>query len=370
MKDMRRSVRVSVLSTPGPADVLPASQIADALGTQFPLAGANISAENLSAGDILLLIGTGRWAHPDSVRELREAARRGVRRVLWQLEPLPPPVEGWPRRILTADLANARGAWKIQSPLGKVARTALGSTLASALTVSMRHSPVDPSLLRARKIMGYPLKQARDIAQFWRDGLLDHILVSVPSRQAFLAQHQIPSEVVPVGFMRELGSIMPGLARDIDVLFLGQVSDRRADLLASIQARLQRHGRVLHIVDRNCYGEARTRILNRSKIILNLQKFPWEFPIIRLLMAMACKTLVVSESAGDPGPFLEDRHLIVRDAGELGEALVTYLARDDERARITDAAHAFVTEEFTLASLLSEALVPIAAEPRIGSRND
>jgi spore maturation protein CgeB len=114
------------------------------------------------------------------------------------------------------------------------------------------------------------------------------------------------------------------------------------------------------VVDGDCYGEERTLLLNRSKIIINLQKYPWEFPVIRLLMAMGCKTLVVSERAKDPGPFVHGRHVIVRDAPDLGEALVRYLEQDEERSRIVDEAHSFVTEHFTLASLLSDALISIS----------
>ncbi len=370
MMDTFRSVRVSVLSLKGPSEILPAEQVAGALSARFPLAGASIAADELSAGDVLLLIGTGRWASPEVVRELREAGIRGVKRVLWQLEPLPPPVDGFRRRIIRTDLRNAQGLQERRSLFSRAHKSAIASALATALTVSMRGAPIDPSLRRARKIMSYPLKQARDVARFWRNGLLDHILVSVPSRKTFLAQHDIPSEVVPVGYLPDFGSIVPGTARDIDVLFLGQISERRRDLLASLCAHLQHHGRKLHVVDRNCYGEERTRLLNRTKIILNLHKFPWEFPIIRLLMAMSCKALVVSESASDPGPFCEDLHLIVRDAPALGEALVRYLAQDDERSRIVDEAHRFITESFTLASLLSGALAPIASPSISGLGNE
>lgn len=361
MQDIHRSVRISVLDTAGTGNVIPAHQIARALSGRFPLTEAGLPGHALSAGDLLLIIGTGRWACHEVVQCLRAAGSLGVKRVLWQLEPLPPPVEGLPKRILQADLHNLGGFSQPESALSRASRSIVASALARAFAVSLRGaSQTDPSVRRVSRLLSYPLKQVRDVVQFWRNGLLDHILVSVPPRKTLLAQHGVPSQVVPVGYLLEFGSVMPGIERDVDVLFLGQVSARRRDLLDVVRSHLRQHRRTIHVVDRDCYGEERTRLLNRSKIILNLQKFPWEFPIIRLLMAMGCKTLVVSERASDPGPFLDGRHVIVRDAPELGEALVTYLEKDEERSRIVDEAHTFVTESFTLATLLSDALAPIA----------
>jgi hypothetical protein len=309
---------------------------------------------------MLLIIGTGRWAGSATIERLRAAGHRGVKRVLWQLEPLPPPVEGLPKRILQADLSSLRDPSRFGSLLYRVGRSAL----ARAFALSLRSTTqVDTSKSDVRRLLSYPLKQVRDVVQLWQNGLLDHIVVSVPSRKALLAQHGIPSKVVPVGYLPELGSFLPGLERDVDVLFLGRISARRRHLLNGIQSHLQRNRRVMRVVDSGCFGEERTLLLNRSKIILNLQKYPWEFPVIRLLMAMGCKTLVVSERATDPGPFVHGRHVIVRDAPELGEALIRYLEKDAERSRIVDEAHSFVTEHFTLASLLSDALTPILRAP-------
>jgi hypothetical protein len=273
--------------------------------------------------------------------------------------------------ILQADFENARRQRSNHATFGGLGRAAVASILKAAWIFSMvggRH--IDADVRHAKGLLSYPLKQARDIVALQRAGLLDHVLVSVESRKTFLAQYGVASEFVPVGFASEFGSLLPEIERDVDVLFLGYLTDRRRELIASLQSRLQQHGRKILIVDRNCYGEERTRLLNRSKIILNLQRFPWEFPIIRLLMAMGCKTLVVSERASHPGPFIEDKHVVVRDLSELGEALVTYLADDEKRSRVVDEAHEYVTREFTLANLLSDALAPFAAAPTIGGRYD
>lgn len=346
-----------MVDTPGTSNVIPAHQIASAVRARFPLADAGLPDTALTAGDMLLIIGTGRWAGGAIVERLRAAGHRGVKRVLWQLEPLPPPLEGLPKRILEADLRNLRDPSRSGSLLDRARRSAF----AEAFTLSLRGTTqIDTFNSDVGRLLSYPLKQVRDVVCLWRNGLLDHIVVSVPPRKVLLAQHGIPSQVVPVGYLPELGSYLPGIERDVDVLFLGQVSARRRNLLNGIQSHLRRHGRVMRVVDGDCYGEERTLLLNRSKIIINLQKYPWEFPVIRLLMAMGCKTLVVSERATDPGPFVHGRHVIVRDAPDLGEVLIRFLEQDGERSRIVEEAHSFVTEHFTLASLLSDALTSIS----------
>jgi glycosyltransferase involved in cell wall biosynthesis len=360
-------MHISLITSPSNKDLLPPSQIAHALSARFPLVGADVPARTLAAGDVLLIVGAGRWACDDVVRELQVAGSRNVKRVLWQLEPLPPPVDGMASSILQADFRNARRQRHSRAALSKLSSAAAASILKATWLLAMvggKH--VHANVRQAKGLLSYPLKQARDIVSLKRDGLLDHVLVSVASRKMFLAQYGVSSEFVPVGFAPEFGSALPNIERDVDVLFLGYVTERRRDLLASLQSQLRRHGRKIHVVERNCYGDERTRLLNRSKIVLNLQRFPWEFPIIRLLMAMGCKTLVVSERASDPGPFVEDKHVILRNVSDLGEALVTYLANDEKRSLIVDEAHAYVTTEFTLANLLSDALASIAAPSTSG----
>src|SRR5690349_24187708 len=98
MQEINRSVRISVVEAPGASNIIPAHQLVGALSDHFPRAVAGLPDSEHSAGDVLLVIGTGRWAGSATVERLRAAGRRGVKRVLWQLEPLPPPVDGLPKR--------------------------------------------------------------------------------------------------------------------------------------------------------------------------------------------------------------------------------------------------------------------------------
>jgi hypothetical protein len=49
----------------------------------------------IGRGDVALVPGTGTWASAPAVEQfLRSAGNQGAKRVVWQLEPLLPPVKG------------------------------------------------------------------------------------------------------------------------------------------------------------------------------------------------------------------------------------------------------------------------------------
>ena len=150
--------------------------------------------------------------------------------------------------------------------------------------------------------------------------------------------------------------------RDIDVLFFGHVSSRRRWLLNKIDAALRQAGYKLKVIERDCYGDDRTAILNRSKIVLNLHKFPWEFAGQRLLMAMSCRALVVSEWAPDTTPYRHAEHMFTARDEELPEILVTLLRDQNRREAVAEAGYQFATTELPIERLLPAALDAIVSK--------
>lgn len=299
------------------------------------------------------------WLSGRHVEALQAAGERGAERLLWQLEPLPPP--GMPsvsRWIVSADLslqARRPRSRKRASPKGwTVADRLVMGSLAASLRARRAE---EPSQVRTPKMLRYPMRQSRSIVSLWRSRMLDRVLVSLPSRRAFLSEVGVPSEVVPAGYGPWYGGPLPGVSRDLDVVFLGKVNPRRSPLLSRFETELARRGRELRIVDRNCYDNARTELLNRTKILLNLHKFPWEFPLMRLMMAMSCGALVVSEPAESPLTFFDERHLVIEPLDRLLDAIILHLEDEDRRRRIAAAAFERVTTELTLESVMVPALL-------------
>ena len=150
--------------------------------------------------------------------------------------------------------------------------------------------------------------------------------------------------------------------RDIDVLFLGCVrKTRRASILARLRDELDRRGIKLHIADRDCFGLQRTRLLNRAKIVLNLLKFPWDFPGLRLLMSAGCGAVVVSDTSKDTTPFISGQHFVPATVKEMPAVITHYLHDQQARQRIVEQAYEFVSTELTMDSSLNQILKHVSA---------
>ena len=109
------------------------------------------------------------------------------------------------------------------------------------------------------------------------DNCVDHVFAMTKAMQDFLAGKGIDIDFIPVGYHPAFGEYLR-LERDIDVLFLGRINNkRRASILNKLDRELSAEKIKLEIVDKECFGDERTRLLNRTKISLDLPRVPWDF---------------------------------------------------------------------------------------------
>jgi hypothetical protein len=115
---------------------------------------------------------------------------------------------------------------------------------------------------------------------------------------------------------------------------------------------LQRRGVNLTVMgsptDPACWGENRTRLVNRTKILLNLSRSSGQFPDLRFILGMANKSLVISEPIHHPAPYVAGQHFISATFEEMPEVIAYYLAHESERERVANEGHRFVTREVTM----------------------
>jgi hypothetical protein len=210
---------------------------------------------------------------------------------------------------------------------------------------------------------------ARHLRGLASTGAADVLAVAIRAYQAYLAQEDISSEFVPVGYDPSQGRLL-GLERDIGVIFLGDFRLRRR---RRILRRLEREGvDILTLGDYsnpNLWGGARTDLMNRTKIALNIPRLEGHLPDIRLLVAMATGALVVSEPLYLPDPYEPGVHYVETPVQRMAETIRHYLADDDARLRITAAAHAFVTTEMLTLKGSFARLLTLAAEGRARERH-
>jgi len=177
----------------------------------------------------------------------------------------------------------------------------------------------------------------------------DLLVVSTPARQQFLAENGFDSTYVPLGYHRSEYGYDMSLPRDIDVLFLGAlVIPRRKRILKT----LNREG--INLItqgswsDLAFWGDNRTRLLNRTRIFLNLQRYTGDLSGARFLLGMANRTMVVSEPVYAPGEYVPGKHYVSATPEEMPGIIDYYLTHDEERERIASAGHELVTRELTM----------------------
>ena len=278
---------------------------------------------DLTEDRIVLVWGNTNW-YPGLFSQLTSIPRRQRPLVvLWHTEPLPPPK--------TAQLPWPRLNWW---EAGKF------------LLRNSQTTDVYTNYLGVRR---------------WKkNGLPDVLVGATPGRCEFLNERGMPAEWVPMGYEPSWYGHDLDLSRDIEVLFLGALDVPRRN---RILRRLRNQGipicAVGSYVDPNCWGDQRTTLLNRTKILLNLARTRGEFPDHRLILGMANKALVVSEPIYRPAPFVPGCHFISVSIEEMPEKIRYYLTHDEERVSITERAYDLVTKDVTMERSIGQILALI-----------
>jgi hypothetical protein len=147
--------------------------------------------------------------------------------------------------------------------------------------------------------------------------------------------------------------------RDIDCLFLGCYSPRRAEYLAAYAPLLTERKTTLVLSDNSTpntegstgflSGRDKFDLLKRSKVLLNVHQgeapyFEW----LRILEALSNGCAVVSEHSTDFEPLVPNLHCLFGDAGSL-DLLAHALLEDESRLDdVRDCAYEFVRQELPL----------------------
>lgn len=259
--------------------------------------------------DVVLLCGTPGY-YPRLRAQLR-AMPKASRPLVAALhsEPLPPPrASGLPR-------------W---SPLN-------AAEFAKILLWDWRATDIYTNAFKLRRMM--------------REETIDLLFPMSVEKLEYLREEGYDGWHIPYGCHPSMGRPL-GLERDVDVLFLGDTRPaRRRRLLAYLAAQ----GVAVSVRgswhDPALWGERRTRFLNRTKIVVHLQRYPGKLAAMRFVLAMANGALMVSEPVYKPEPFVNGEHFVMAPVEQMPDRIRYYLNHPAERARITRAAHRLVTED-------------------------
>jgi spore maturation protein CgeB len=196
------------------------------------------------------------------------------------------------------------------------------------------------------------------------EGTIDLLFATSREKLEYFREQGYEAWLMPFGYHPSLGRLL-GLQREVDVLFLGDTRPlrRRRQL-----RYLRRRGVDVTVRgswhDRALWGESRTQFLNRTSIVLHLQRYPGKLAAMRLIMALANGAMVVSEPTYRPEPFVNGVHFVEVPVKLMPETIRYYLEHPAERERIVRAGHRLITEELTLTRSV-EALLAVVNQ-RLG----
>jgi hypothetical protein len=295
----------------------------------------------------LLVPGVGAWGSSQLEHALERAGRCGVKRVLWQMETLPPP--DLPNSLCSKILLRS-GAHRTRGLSRHLANIALKRMAKECRPLPWNQpTPIDARPLRL------PVREARYIKKLWRANLIDKIIVCQKTRQKFLKGMGIPSVFMPFGYHKKWGKPDLESQRDIDVLYIGTPTPRRISLLSQTAQDLANKGFHIKVVESGLYGEERTKMIGRSKILLHFRNYPWELPRLRIMMAIAAGSLYVTEQFSDTDPFVSGEHFAMAQPENIPSTIIHFLRNEAERFKITRYAARFVEERLDLGQLLLRA---------------
>lgn len=237
--------------------------------------------------------------------------------------------------------------WSTENPPNLNYPWAINRALAAARVRLEPLSFFQKRMVRYR-IMGEYL-QAH--ANGWMDVFVESSLVFAD----FYTRHGLPARFAPWGAVKQWSADL-GLERDIDVLWMGQRrTKRRSEGLENIRRALNAHGYKMHIADGEenpfLYGEARTQMLNRSKITVSLlAQAPHDniFHYRFRLTAPNRSLLVTEQELAHCDAYQAGTHYVEAPGAAMVETILKYLQDDAARHAIVENAYRLATTTYTL----------------------
>ena len=194
---------------------------------------------------------------------------------------------------------------------------------------------------------GHRFRYYGDLYWLRREGLLS--VLAIPSRwtAGFLRTRGFDPMVLPPSVNQ--GEDLE-LERDIAVLWIGKPgTTRRARLLKRLRADLRERGVELLTIDGvehpYVFGQERTILLNRTKVIVNILREKWDDNSMRYVLAAPCRTLVITEPTLPHSFFEPGVHLVETPFEKMADTICYYLTHEEERQQIVKRAYQLVTEQ-------------------------
>lgn len=207
------------------------------------------------------------------------------------------------------------------------------------------------------------LRAIGDILALQKRGWLQRIAVFSERHQATFAQLGCSVVRAPMGLHLTFGERLQ-LARDVDVLFLGTTRDRRRKrIIAQLTEQFAVSGINFVIKDGSqthghVFETERTELINRSKILLNVMRQPWDDLTFRALLAAGNGAMLLSEPVAELGwgDFRPNHHFIMGEIDQLATTAKRWLADDAARQAVAETSYQLVVTQMTIEQMTGRLL--------------
>jgi hypothetical protein len=215
---------------------------------------------------------------------------------------------------------------------------------------------------------GHRFRYYGDLYWLHRQGVLSSLAISSHWTADYLRTRGFSPHLM-AGIPADWGADL-GLERDIPVLWLGKIgSARRGRLLKRLRAELAACNVEIMVVDgvENPYifGNDRTKLLNRTKIVLNLLREPWDDNSMRFCLAAPNRAMIITEPTLPHSSFKPGVHMVEAPVDQLAHTICRYLACDEERLPFVERAYHLAVQELPMGKGLARVLAPAFAVSRL-----
>ncbi len=203
----------------------------------------------------------------------------------------------------------------------------------------------------------------RDQDRLFRSGLFEHVFVRTPDCARKIAAN---GWVDPSHSSVLLSGFDPGLHRpmetdrDLDVLFVGGLTDRRKRIL-------ERLGQKFRLTIASKFGEEMVQLVNRAKIVLNIHAENFLDTETRVYEVLGCRRMLISEPLSEENPFREGELVEASAETELCDKIQYYLEHSVEREAIADRGYRSALNGHTYGHRAEQIIATMRAVPK-GSR--
>jgi len=194
-----------------------------------------------------------------------------------------------------------------------------------------------------------------------RSECFEHVFVhSVACKKTLIGrgwQQEDHISVLLNGFDEDLHMRNIEAKKEIDVLFVGNMTRRRSALLEKL-------GAYVKVTHRNAYGKEMVDLFNRARIVLNIHAEDALDTETRIFEALGSGAFVLTERLSTESPFEDGRQLVEADSvDDLIEKALYFLREEDERTTIArqgyeeaQAKHTYTHRAEEIAQVLSKAI--------------